>query len=97
MRQKEFFNNKKCNNCGKIVPEDTGICDKCGAIDFSILKNEPEVKKEVENETINVEKEVDEFPKDIQEDDEIIEDEKEEMFEKEEKKTIKEKFKNKRK
>jgi len=32
--------NKKCLNCGKVVPTRTDICDSCGGTDF-----EPIVEK----------------------------------------------------
>lgn len=45
MRHKENFINKKCLNCGKIVPENTNICDNCGSIKFELLQEKKESKK----------------------------------------------------
>jgi predicted nucleic acid-binding Zn-ribbon protein len=51
--------NKKCNNCGKIMPETTAICDKCGSMSFTPIVEEAFVKIETTKEQKKVvEKEI---------------------------------------
>ena len=50
MRKKLIFENKECENCGKVFPENTNICDKCGGMKFLILKSKTESQIEkIEN------------------------------------------------
>jgi hypothetical protein len=62
MRAGLNLRDKKCNNCGKVFPENTNICDNCGSVSFSFL----ELKKDFKIKTIPSSKELIEQEKRIQ-------------------------------
>jgi RNA polymerase subunit RPABC4/transcription elongation factor Spt4 len=50
--------NKKCVNCNKIFPENVGICEVCGSVDFVLINDEKQ--KELIKETKHAEKPIEE-------------------------------------
>lgn len=52
--------NKKCVNCNKIFPENVGICEVCGSVDFVLINEEKpkeKVKEYMKDEPIEEQKE----------------------------------------
>jgi len=45
--------NKKCVNCNKIFPENVGICEVCGSVDFVLINEEKqkEPKEKIKEKT----------------------------------------------
>jgi len=55
--------NKKCINCNKIFPENVGICEVCGSVDFVLIDNEKQ--KEPIKESKHTEEQIEELKEEI--------------------------------
>jgi RNA polymerase subunit RPABC4/transcription elongation factor Spt4 len=49
--------NKKCINCNKIFPENVGICEVCGSVDFVLINDEKQKEPKHTEEKIEKPKE----------------------------------------
>jgi len=68
--------NKKCVNCNKIFPENVGICEVCGSVDFVLINEEKQ--KELIKETKHAEKPIEEPKETIEKEKDETEESKEE-------------------